>query len=47
MHWNMEHIDSLKSEIAEYRFLIALNNRLRPLMKPGQITLAAAEFLGQ
>lgn len=43
----MDHVDSLKSEIAEYRFLIELDDRLRPLMEPGEITLAAAEFLGQ
>lgn len=42
----MDHLESLKQEIAEYRFLVELDDRLRPLMNAADITSAAAEFLG-
>ncbi|SNT28486.1 PAS/PAC sensor hybrid histidine kinase [Noviherbaspirillum humi] len=43
----MEHIESLRSEIAEYRFLVELDDLVRHLVDPAEITLAAATFLGQ
>lgn len=43
----MDHTASLRSEITDYRFLVELDDRLRSLIGPDAIALAAAEFLGK
>ncbi|NEX63137.1 ATP-binding protein [Noviherbaspirillum galbum] len=43
----MDHLDALKGEVAQYRFLVELDNLLRPILDPVEITLSAAQFLGQ